>query len=70
MVQAAVFGVSTRGATLYTTTFPCVVCAKLIINAEIKEVVYDDEYEDELAKRILREAGIKIRKSRNQYNPA
>lgn len=62
IVQAAVFGVSTRGATLYTTTYPCVVCAKLIINAEIKEVTYDDEYEDELAKQILREAGIKIRK--------
>jgi len=62
IVQAAVFGVSTRGATLYTTTYPCVVCAKLIINAEIKEVIYDDEYEDELAKEILKEAGIKIRK--------
>lgn len=64
IVQAAVFGVSTRGATLYTTTFPCVVCAKLIINAEIEEIVYDDEYEDKLAKQILEEAGIKIRKYR------
>jgi len=39
-------------------------CVKLIINAEIKEVIYDDEYEDELAKQILKEAGIKIRKYR------
>ncbi len=66
IIQAAVFGVSTKGATLYTTTFPCVVCAKLIINAEIKEIVYDAEYEDKLAKQILEEAGIKVRKYRKE----
>ncbi len=62
IIQAAVFGVSTRGATLYTTTYPCVICAKMIINAEIGEVVYDDDYEDDLAKRMLSEARIKVRR--------
>ena len=62
IIQAAVFGVSTKGATLYCTTFPCSICAKMIINAEIKEVVYDDEYEDELSRRMLLEAGVKVRK--------
>ncbi|MCX8205336.1 MAG: cytidine/deoxycytidylate deaminase family protein [Candidatus Nezhaarchaeota archaeon] len=62
IIQAAVFGVSTRGATLYTTTYPCSICAKIIINAEVAEVVYDDEYEDELAKQMLKQAGVKIRK--------
>ena len=62
IIQAAVFGVSTRGATLYCTTFPCSICAKMIINAEIKEVVYDDEYEDELSRKMLLEAGVKVRK--------
>lgn len=62
IIQAAVFGVSTKGATLYCTTFPCSICAKMIINAEIKEVVYDDDYEDELAKRLLAEAGVKVRR--------
>lgn len=64
IIQAAVFGVSTRGATLYTTTYPCSICAKIIINAEVAEVVYDDEYEDELAKRMLEEAGVRVRKFR------
>lgn len=62
LLQAAVFGVSTRGATLYCTTFPCVICAKMLINAEIKEVVYDDEYEDPLSKELLEQAGIKVRR--------
>lgn len=62
IIQAAVFGVSTKGSTLYCTTFPCIICAKMIINAEIKEIVYDGEYEDEFSKRILNEAGIKIRR--------
>jgi dCMP deaminase len=62
IIQAAVFGVSTKGATLYTTHFPCSICAKMIINAEISEIVYEEDYEDELAKKLLKEANIKIRK--------
>jgi len=62
IIQAAVFGVSTRGATLYTTTFPCAICAKMLINAEISEVVYDADYEDPLAKELLTKAGIKLRR--------
>lgn len=62
IIQAAVFGVSTKGATLYTTTFPCIICAKMLVNAEIEEIVYDSDYEDQESAKILREAGIKIRK--------
>ena len=62
IIQAAVFGQSTKDAILYSTTYPCIICAKMIINAEIREVVYDDDYEDSLAKRILEEANIKIRR--------
>ena len=62
IIQAAVFGVSTRGATLYTTTYPCVICAKMIVNAEIEEVVYDADYEDPLAKEIFEQAGIRVRR--------
>ena len=53
---------STKGATLYSTTFPCVICAKMIINAEIKEVVYDSDYEDKLSKEMLEEANIIVRR--------
>lgn len=62
LIQAAVFGISVKGAILYTTHFPCSICAKMLINAEISEVVYDEEYSDNLAKQLLKEAGIKIRK--------
>jgi len=62
IIQASVFGVSISGATLYVTNYPCVACAKMLINAEIAEIVYDDEYEDPLSKEILEESGIVVRR--------
>jgi len=62
IAQAAFQGVSTRGAILYSTTFPCILCAKLLINAGIKEIVFLNDEKDELSKGVLEEAGIKIRK--------
>ena len=62
IAQAASQGVSTKGATLYSTTFPCILCAKLLINAGVKEIVFIDEEKDELSKGVLEEAGVKIRK--------
>jgi len=64
IIQAAVFGVSTKGAVLYTTTFPCIICAKMLINAEVEEIVYDSDYEDPESLKILKEAGVKMRKLR------
>jgi len=64
IIQAAVFGVSTKGAVLYTTTFPCIICAKMLINAEVDEIVYDSDYEDPESLKILKEAGVKMRKFR------
>jgi len=61
IIQAAVFGVSTRGSTLYVTDFPCSICAKIIINAEIKEIVYDSPYEDPESLNLLNSAGVIIR---------
>lgn len=62
IIQAAVFGVSTRGSTLYVTDFPCSICAKIIINAEIKEIVYDSPYEDPESLNLLNSAGVIIRR--------
>jgi len=62
IAQAAYQGVSTKGATLYTTRFPCVLCSKLLINAGVKEIVFLEEEKDDLSKGILREAGVKVRK--------
>lgn len=62
IVQAAYHGISVKDATLYTTFSPCLLCAKMIINAGIREVVYKERYSiDETSKRILREAGVKLR---------
>jgi len=62
IIQAAVFGVSIKNAIIYTTHFPCSVCSKMIINAEIKEIVYLEYYPDELSQKILEESNIKVRK--------
>lgn len=62
ILQAALFGVSIDGATMYCTDSPCSVCAKMIINAGIKELVYDGGYPDELAQKIMKDCKIKVRK--------
>lgn len=48
LMQAAKFGISTNGSTIYVTHKPCSVCARLIINAGIKKVVYLHDYPDPL----------------------
>lgn len=60
-------GGSLEGASLYVTLFPCNECAKAIIQAGIREIVYDsDKYENEpstiASKRMLKAAGVSIRK--------
>ncbi len=61
IIQAAKYGINIADSTIYVTTQPCVVCAKMIINAGIVEVVYENPYDDELAMSMLNEAGIKLR---------
>ncbi len=60
IIQAAQFGVSTEGAEIYTTSSPCLTCAKMIINAGIRKVWYQEGYPDELAFRFLAEAGVEV----------
>ncbi|MBP5313324.1 MAG: cytidine/deoxycytidylate deaminase family protein [Eggerthellaceae bacterium] len=61
IIQAARYGVDISGGCIYITTQPCVVCAKMLINAGITEIVYQNPYDDELSMSMLREAGIKVR---------
>lgn len=62
IVQVAFHGSSIRGATLYTTFSPCLMCTKMIINSGIVEVVYNADYPmGEVARDLLREAGINVR---------
>jgi dCMP deaminase len=60
-LQAALHGTSLKGATLYCTTQPCIICAKMIINAGIKEVVIKGAYPDKMASKFLGEARVKVR---------
>lgn len=62
IIQAALHGVSVNNATLYCTNQPCVICAKMIINAGIIAVVIKANYRDKLAEDILKEAGVKVSK--------
>lgn len=58
IIQAALHGVSTEGATLYCTHQPCVLCAKMLINAGVVRVVFAGEYPDALAREMMEEAGL------------
>jgi len=58
IIQAALHGVSIKGATIYCTHQPCVLCAKVIINSGLVRICYLSEYPDDLAQAILSEAGI------------
>ena len=60
IIQAATLGQSIEGAAIYLTHLPCVICAKLIINAGISRIVVKEGYPDELSVEILKEAGLKI----------
>ncbi|MDR2487287.1 MAG: cytidine/deoxycytidylate deaminase family protein [Clostridiales Family XIII bacterium] len=60
IIQAATSGLSIEGATMYITHQPCVICAKMIINAGLRKVIVEKGYPDELATELLEEAGLKI----------
>ncbi len=61
IIQAALYGVDIHGGTLYCTNQPCSICAKMLINAGIKEIVMESGYPDEMARKFFEEAGITVR---------
>ena len=60
LVQAAYSGTSVKDGTLYVTNQPCVLCAKMAINAGIKKIVFSGDYPDELAMELLQESGVRV----------
>jgi dCMP deaminase len=60
IVQAALHGVAIEGATLYSTHQPCVLCAKMLINAGVTTIFYAAPYPDALAEEMLAEAGVDL----------
>ena len=61
LLQAALYGVSTKESILYVTNQPCVICAKMLINAGVKEIVSAGDYPDKLSGKFFKEAGIRLR---------
>jgi dCMP deaminase len=62
IVQAACHGIAVKGAAIYSTNSPCLMCTRMIINAGIAEVVYEEEYcFSEQARALLAEAGVPCR---------
>jgi dCMP deaminase len=60
IIQAATQGQSIDDSTIYITNQPCVICAKMIINAGIRKIIVAEGYPDDLAVKLLDEAGLKI----------
>ncbi|MDO5112591.1 MAG: dCMP deaminase family protein [Clostridia bacterium] len=60
IIQAARLGVSIEDATIYCTHQPCVICAKMIVNAGIGRVIYDEGYPDEFSLRIFDMADVEL----------
>ena len=60
IVQAAAYGTSIKDAVLFCTNLPCSICIKMIINAGIKTIFYEEGYPDSLSEKLMKEAGIAL----------
>lgn len=60
IIQAAYHGTPIRGADIYCTTFPCAICAKMLINSGIKRIFYIEGYADSLADEMLNKSEIEL----------
>lgn len=60
IIQASLHGVSLEGATVYVTHTPCILCAKMLVNARIKRFVTFGKYADDAFIKLFKEAGIEF----------
>lgn len=60
IVQAAAYGTSIKDAILFCTNLPCSICIKMIINAGINSIFYEEGYPDSLSEKLMKEAGIAL----------
>jgi len=62
IIQAAKHGTNIDDSTLYCTTMPCIICSKMIINAGIRRIVFEEGYSDTLAAEMIEESGVIVEK--------
>ncbi len=60
IIQAALHGVSLEGSTVYATHTPCVLCAKMLVNAKLKRYVSFGRYNDDSFVQLFTDAGIEF----------
>ena len=60
IIQASLHGVNLNGATVYVTHPPCILCARMLVNAKIKRFVTFGNYADDSFKGLFKEAGIEF----------
>jgi dCMP deaminase len=66
LLQASLHGVSVRDGILYCTNQPCIICAKMLINAGIKEIIVSGGYPDKMSMKFFKQAKVKVRKGRRE----
>lgn len=66
IIQAAKHGISIDGGMVYCTTQPCIICAKMLINSGIREIVFEESYPDTLTQEMLEESGVITRSFSSQ----
>lgn len=64
LLQAAQIGIPCQDADMYVTCQPCNSCAKMIINAGVRRVIYEGDYPDEFSKELFRDAAIEVMRYR------
>jgi dCMP deaminase len=60
IIQAGLHGIDIGGSVMYCTHSPCILCAKMLVNARISKFITCNEYPDRAFKPLFREAGIKF----------
>ncbi|PIP36596.1 MAG: cytidine deaminase [Desulfobacterales bacterium CG07_land_8_20_14_0_80_52_14] len=60
IIQAALHGVSIKGADLFCTNLPCAICAKMLINAGIRKIYYKSGYADHMSTQMFEEGGVAV----------
>ena len=60
IIQASLHGVSLEGSTIYCTHTPCILCAKMLVNAKIRRYISFGQYNDDKFVDLFREAGIAV----------